>query len=338
MTISRGSIASEATSATTAKFLEVIAPRLLLVEEELEKNFRSEIATINDVGQHILAGGGKRIRPALLLLSSSMIGYQGDADVRYAAVIELIHTATLVHDDVIDGADTRRGRSSVNYHWGNHLTVLVGDYLYTHAMKMAIREGRIEIVDLLCDATIHLTEGEILGLETKGRIDLTSDEYFDLIGRKTASLFAAGCQLPGHLVDLGPAELRALHDYGYNLGVCFQLTDDLLDYTQTANVIGKPVLADLREGKATLPLILALQDASEEDVGRVRRIAGENVFESGDERALLEMLERHRAIDRAREIAREYADRALGALESFPASVSREGLEFAVGYVLDRDR
>lgn len=321
-----------------ARFLELVGPKLELVELELRENFRSGVRTIREVGEHILSGGGKRIRPSLLLLTSRMLGYEGKADVRCAAVVEFIHTASLVHDDVIDDADLRRGRESINFRWGNHLTVLVGDYLYTHAMKMALGEERLEIVDLLCDTTILLTEGEILSLENEGRIDLTSDQYFDVIGRKTAALFGASCKLPAYLVDLPHSRATELWNYGYNLGVCFQLVDDLLDFTSDKQTLGKPALADLKEGKLTLPLILAMPEATEAERQTIERVATTRELRAGDPEAIQEIVRRYECVGRTMEIAREYGDRALANLSSFPASDARDALEFGVEYVLDRDR
>lgn len=332
------STAARRSAQNTARFIDLVAPKLELVEQELRANFRSEIATIRKVGEHILSGGGKRIRPSLLLLTSSMLGYEGSADVRCGAVVEFIHTASLVHDDVIDDADIRRGRESINYRWGNHLTVLVGDYLYTHAMKMAIGEGRLEIVDLLCDTTIMLTEGEILALELKGKTDLTSDQYFEVIGRKTAALFAASCRLPGYLVDLPSPKADELWSYGYNLGICFQLVDDLLDFTSNAETLGKPALADLKEGKLTLPLILAMPEATQGERDTIERVAATRELESGDAEAIQEIVRRYDCVARTMEIAREYSERALANLSEFPQSTAREALEYAIEYVLDRDR
>lgn len=322
----------------TARFLELVSPKLELVELELRKNFRSEISTIRKVGDHILSGGGKRIRPSLLLLTSSMLGYEGSADVRCAAVVEFIHTASLVHDDVIDDADIRRGRESINYRWGNHLTVLVGDYLYTHAMKMAIGEGRLEIVDLLCDTTIMLTEGEILALELKGRTDVSTDQYFEVIGRKTAALFAASCRLPGFFVDLPAAKADELWSYGYNLGICFQLVDDLLDFTSNAETLGKPALADLKEGKLTLPLILAMPEATAAERETIERVATTRELKNSDAETIQEIVRRYDCVSRTMDISRDYAERALANLSGFPQSTAREALEYAIEYVLDRDR
>lgn len=320
------------------RFLELIAPKLELVEQELRKNFASPITTIEEVGHHILAGGGKRLRPALLLLSARMLGYDGPADVVYASVVEFIHTATLVHDDIIDEAALRRGRTSINYRWGNHLTVLVGDYLYTHAMKMALDEGRIEVLRLLSSITIGMIEGEILGLERTNRSDLTESDYFDVVGRKTAALFGGSCRIPGYLVDLDDASARALYDYGYSLGVAFQLIDDLLDFTSSEEILGKPALADLKEGKLTLPLILALRRANERERRLIERVMVQKSFEEIDPEAILDLVHRYDGADQTRDIAREYSDRARASLSLFGPSTAREALEYACEFVLYRDR
>ncbi len=325
-------------TAYTDRLLELLGPRLELVEEELRRNFQSKIITIRDVGDHILGGGGKRIRPALLLLVSKMLHYDGYQDVVYASVVEFIHTATLVHDDIIDEADVRRGRTSINYGWGNNLTVLVGDYIFMHSMAMALAEGNLEILRLLSDATIKMIEGEILGTEHNGRVDLTADDYFDIVGRKTAALFGATCRIPGCFVNLPEAGTAALHAYGYNLGICFQLIDDLLDFTSSTEVLGKPTLSDLKEGKVTLPLILAMPRATPRERDIIARIASQRSFEDLDPSEIVSIVNRYDTLDQTREIAREYANRARTALESFTPSPAREALELALDFVLDRDR
>lgn len=309
-----------------------------LVEEELRRNFQSRITTIRDVGDHILQGGGKRLRPALLLLISQMLRYDGYRDVVYAAVVEFIHTATLIHDDIIDEADVRRGRTSINYGWGNNLTVLVGDYIFMHSMAMALSEGNLDILRLLSDATIRMIEGEVLGVEQSGRADITSEQYFEIVGRKTAALFGACCQIPGLLVDAPERQLNALKEYGVNLGICFQLIDDLLDFTSSTEVLGKPALSDLKEGKVTLPLLLALPRATAREQELVTRVATQKSFEGTDPAAILTIVERYDAVGQARVIAREYALKARRSLDLFPPSAARESLDLALDFVLDRDR
>jgi octaprenyl-diphosphate synthase len=320
------------------RLIDLIAPKLQMVEEELRRNFESKIRTISDVGEHILGGGGKRLRPALLLLVSKMLRYDGYRDVVYAAVVEFIHTATLVHDDIIDEAEVRRGRTSINYRWGNNLTVLVGDYLYTHSMNLALAEGNLEILRLLSNVTIRMIEGEILGLEQNGRSDLTIDDYFEIVGRKTAALFGACCRIPAYLVDLPEGSAASLFNYGFNLGVCFQLIDDLLDFTSSTEVLGKPALSDLKEGKATLPLLLALPRATEKERATIARVASTKSFDDVDPAEMIELVTRYDALDETRAIARDYANRARAALEPFPDSASKEALDVALDFVLERDR
>jgi octaprenyl-diphosphate synthase len=320
------------------RLLEPIAPKLVMVEEELRRNFQSPIRTIQDVGEHILAGGGKRLRPALLLLVSKMLRYDGYRDVVYGAVIEFIHTATLVHDDIIDEAAIRRGRTSINYRWGNHLTVLVGDYLYTHSMNLALAEGNLDILRLLSNVTIRMIEGEILGLEQNGRADLSMDDYFEIVGRKTAALFGACCRIPAYLVDIPETTAQSLFTYGYNLGICFQLIDDLLDFTSSTEVLGKPALSDLKEGKLTLPLILAMPHATSAERELIARIAELKSFDGVDPREIIAIVERYDALEKTRLIARDYAARARAALEPFVDSAAKETLDLALDFVLERDR
>lgn len=320
------------------RIVELIAPKLQLVEEELRRNFQSQIKTIGDVGEHILGGGGKRLRPALLLLVSKMLRYDGFRDVVYAAVVEFIHTATLVHDDIIDEAAVRRGRTSINYRWGNHLTVLVGDYLYTHSMNLALAEGNLDILRLLSNVTIRMIEGEILGLEQNGRADLTVDDYFDIVGRKTAALFGACCRIPAYLTDTPESAATALFNYGFNLGVSFQVIDDLLDFTSSTEVLGKPALSDLKEGKLTLPLILSMPKATASERETIARVAAEKSFGGMNPPEVIEIAKKYGALEQSRAIARDYALRARAALEGFPQSPAREALDTALDFVLERDR
>jgi octaprenyl-diphosphate synthase len=321
-----------------AQFLELVAPKLDLVEAELRRNFTSDIRTIRDVADHILDGGGKRFRPTMLLLVSRLLGYEGQKDVTLGAVVEFIHTATLVHDDIIDDSDVRRGRTSINYKWGNHSSVLIGDFLYSHAMRMALETGNLEIVKLLCWATIQMTEGEILGLENKGRADIGRDEYFDNIGRKTAALFGASARVPAMLVGAPESEQQALFDYGFNLGLAFQLVDDLLDFTSSAQTLGKPVLADLKDGKLTLPLILSIPNATAEERAKIARVAKDRAFDAVSPEEILAIVERYGGLDETRSIAADYADRCRRVLAPYPESPAREALEFAVDFVVRRDR
>jgi octaprenyl-diphosphate synthase len=325
-------------TAYAERLLDLIAPKLEMVEEELRRNFQSKIKTIHDVGEHILGGGGKRLRPALLLLVSKMLRYDGFRDVVYAAVVEFIHTATLIHDDIIDEADVRRGRTSINYGWGNNLTVLVGDYIFMHSMRMALAEGNLDVLRLLSDATIKMIEGEILGTEQNGRADLSVDDYFDIVSRKTGALFGATCRIPSYLVDVPETHATSLFNYGYNLGVCFQLIDDLLDFTSSTEVLGKPALSDLKEGKMTLPLIMALPRATARERELITRVATHRSFDDVDPSAIVDIVHRYDTVDSTREIARDYANRARRSLDPFPDSPAKETLDMALDFVMEREK
>jgi octaprenyl-diphosphate synthase len=321
--------------------LEPIRSKLEQVEVELERRTRSPIPTIALIGDYLVEGGGKRIRPALLLLCSKLLGYEGERDVRYGAVIEFIHTATLVHDDIIDDAETRRGRISVNRRWGNELTVLFGDYLYMKSMEIALDEGDLRVLQLLSRVTLEMTEGEIIASERRGLLDLTLEGYLDIVRRKTALLFAASCRIPSHLVagfggESGEAWGERLWQYGLSLGVAFQLQDDLLDYTATEEELGKPVLSDLKEGKLTLPLILSLPDATRAERKQIEAVIAEGSFESVGPDAILGLVERLGAVDRARRMVDEHADRARSIAEAFPESPAKDGLLLAADFAAHR--
>ena len=326
------------TPADLVRLFEPIRGDLEKVEREFGRHLQSQVDLIPRIGKYIQTSGGKRVRPAVLLMVSRLCGYTGDRAVLHAAVVEFIHTATLVHDDIIDEAALRRGRTSINYRWGNHLTVLVGDYLYTHSMNLALAEGNLDVLRLLSNVTIRMIEGEILGLETNGRADLTIDDYFEIVGRKTASLFGATCRIPGYLVDLPESHAAALFTYGYNLGVCFQLIDDLLDFTSSEEILGKPALSDLKEGKVTLPLLLALPRATPAERDAITRVATAKSFDGMNPQQILDIVNKYETLDETRAIARDYANRARTALEPFADSPAKEALELALDFVLERDR
>ena len=320
-----------------ARAYDLIADKLAGVEEELLLHFRSPIPTIDRIGSYLASGGGKRIRPALLLLSARLLDYEGEKDVRYAAVIEFIHTATLVHDDIIDEAQLRRGKTSANARWGNNLTVLFGDYLYTKSMGIALDEGDLTILKVLSDTTLSMIEGEIIAIEKMGNIHVTREEAVEIIRRKTADLFSAACRLPAHFAprgDLFAAERLA--EYGRCLGIAFQLIDDLLDYTGSEEAVGKPVLNDLREGKLTMPLLLSLPKASAAEREMVATVAREREFRSVEPADILSLVERTNAIGETRALARDYAAAARVALGAFPDSDPKAGLLLATESVIDR--
>ena len=247
------------------------------------------------MGRYIQKSGGKRVRPAVLLMAARLGGYTGDRAVLYASVVEFIHTATLVHDDIIDGADLRRGRLAVHSRWGNDITVLLGDYLYIKSMAMALTQDSLEIIRLLCDVTLRMIEGELYQLTKTGDVDITEDEHFEIIRRKTAFLFGGCAQIGGMLGGVTPEQETALRDYGFNLGIAFQLVDDLLDYTADAAALGKPVGGDLREGKVTLPIILLLRRGGAEADRLIRDVVRDRAVAPDQWRDILRLLHEHRS-------------------------------------------
>jgi octaprenyl-diphosphate synthase len=327
-----------AVSPDLAQIFGPIRQDLEAVEQEFVRHIQSRVALIPEMGRYIQKSGGKRVRPAVLLMAARLSGYKGDRAVLYASVVEFIHTATLVHDDIIDGADLRRGRLAVHSRWGNDITVLLGDYLYIKSMAMALTQDSLEIIRLLCDVTLRMIEGELYQLTKTGDVDITEDEHFEIIRRKTAFLFGGCAQIGGMLGGVTPEQQIALRDYGFNLGIAFQLVDDLLDYTADATALGKPVGGDLREGKVTLPIIRLLQRGGEEADRLIRQCVNDRSVGPEQWRDILRLLHEHRTTELAYETALEYASRAKSCLSPFPPSQEREALQALTDYVVSRDR
>ena len=324
--------------ADLAQIFEPIREDLDAVEQEFVRHIQSRVALIPEMGRYIQKSGGKRVRLAVLLMASRLSGYQGDRAVLYASVVEFIHTATLVHDDIIDGADLRRGRMAVHSRWGNDITVLLGDYLYIKSMAMALTQDSLEIIRLLCDVTLRMIEGELYQLTKTGVVDIAEEEHFEIIRRKTAFLFGVCAQIGGMLGGVTPERESALREYGFNLGVAFQLVDDLLDYTADQEALGKPIGGDLREGKVTLPIIFLLQRGGAEADRLIRTVVQERAVRPDQWHEILRLLGEHRATQLAYERAVEYANRAKSCLNAFPPSRERDALMALPDYVLQRDR
>ena len=322
-----------------AQIFEPIRADLEAVDREFSRHVQSQVELIPKIGRYIQTAGGKRVRPAVLLMASRLSGYRGDRAVLYAAVVEFIHTATLVHDDIIDDSELRRGRLAVHSRWGNDITVLLGDYLYIKSMALALTHDTLDLVRVLCDVTLKMIEGELYQLTKNGDADISEDEHFDIMRRKTAYLFGGCAQIGGMLGKVSSEREQALRDYGFNLGIAFQLVDDLLDFTGDTEAVGKPIGSDLREGKVTLPLIHLLRQGNDGAGSRIVRdiIATRTVTpEQWDE--LLRCLKEHASIDYAYRRATEYAERAKKPLYAFPPSSEREALLALPDYVLSRDR
>src|SRR6516165_5603944 len=305
---------------------QLVAPELALVEDELLGYTRSEITPISEIGEYLLNAGGKRLRPALLLLTAKMLGSVSPAAIRLAAVVEFIHNATLVHDDIIDAADTRRGRPSANSHWGNSMTVLAGDWLYMESFAVALSEKNFEVLNTLIDITQKMVEGELLQLTLLGKSQITKQQLLDIVERKTAYLFSGCTKLPAIAAGLNHGSAERLGDIGKSLGMAFQLVDDLLDLTSTSDILGKPAANDLKEGKMTLPVFFAITNANPEDSQKVQKVLDERDFRSVDRAEILLLLEKSDGLERTRELAKQYARRAIQLLEEFPPSIYRDAI------------
>ena len=324
-------------ASTAGEIVALIGDELAQVEEFLRAESEAPVEAITAIGRHLHASGGKRLRPVLLLLTSRLIGDGGPSAIRLAAVVELIHTATLVHDDVIDGADTRRGRPSPNVKWGNHRSVLAGDWLYMKAFQIALREGNFHILDLLIAVTQLMVEGELIQLERLGSIRVSESDYLDLVSRKTAALFAACARLGAVCAGATEQDEQRLGEYAWNLGMAFQLVDDVLDFTATEEVLGKPVGSDLREGKLTLPLIYALEHASPADRRMVETVLADRSYERVPFPAVLELAESLGGIRRARLRAEEFAETARRVIEQYPPSPYQRALSALTELVVERE-
>ena len=321
-----------------AQIFEPIHADLQAVEQEYARQVESRVELIPQIGKYIQRSGGKRIRPALLLMASRLAAYRGDQAVLFASVVEFIHTAPLVHDDIVDDSQVRRGQGAVHLRWGNEKTVLLGDYLYIKSMGMALSHDSLDVVRLLCEVTLRMIEGELYQLTKNGDVDITEEQHFDIIRRKTAYLFGGCAEIGGRLGQVPEDQAEALREYGFNLGVAFQVIDDLLDYTATESELGKPIGSDLREGKVTLPVIYLLQRDGKTASDLVRHIVETGAATSDEWRELSLLIAQHRVIDSAYEKARESAEAAQRHLKLFPPSPEREALLALPDYVLARER
>jgi len=301
-----------------AQIFESISEDLEKVEREFARHVESRVELIPQIGRYIQHSGGKRVRPAVLLMAARLGGYRGEPAILYASVVEFIHTATLVHDDIIDDSELRRGRLSVRSQWGNDITVLLGDYLYIKSMALALTQDSLDVIRVLCDVTLRMIEGELYQLTKTGDINILEEEHFEIIRRKTACLFGGCAQIGGMLGDVKDEEKVALREYGFNLGVSFQLVDDLLDFTADETILGKPVGGDLREGKITLPIIYLMQNGDQD--------SSKLIGEAANNR------------EATAEVLGEIATKAKNCLEVFPSSSEKDALMALPDYVLARDR
>jgi octaprenyl-diphosphate synthase len=311
---------------------------LQAIEREFSVDAVSSVEAITEISGYLRQGGGKRIRPLLLLLAAKSQGYVGRDMIRLGAVVEMVHTATLVHDDIIDAADTRRGRPSANTTWGNSKCVLAGDWLYMQAFRVALEARNFRILDLLIGLTQQMVEGELLQMERLGRA-ISSDEYNDLIYRKTACLFEVSMRIGSVLAGADDTREQAMGEYGRNLGMAFQIVDDVLDLTASEEVLGKPVASDLREGKATLAVIHALENGSTTaERAAIHTVLTDQNFRRVTHEEILAILQRSRSVEYAMNKAFQYADAARAALTGLPDSDFKRALLWVPDFVVAREK
>ncbi len=318
------------------RVLSLLQDDLKLVEEQFKRDLDSEVYLIRKVGEYVFASGGKRIRPMLLLLSARLAGYQGDRNIGLASVVEFIHTATLLHDDVVDSAVLRRGHESANAVWGNEASVLVGDFLFAKSFSIMVRVGNLEILQNLSDATTQMAEGEVLQLISTCDLDLDEPRYLNVIQNKTAVLISAACRVGAVLGGLVGDEKEALSQYGMAIGIAFQLMDDALDYVADEADFGKVKGHDLEEGKMTLPLIHVLRQCSGVERAEIADIVEKELLEDDDLKQIISLIHKYDGIGYTRKRATELALEAKRHLQLFPPSEVRDALEIIADYVVSR--
>jgi octaprenyl-diphosphate synthase len=318
--------------------LALIGDELIQVEQQFRKDLASDVPLIRKVGEYVLSSGGKRIRPALLLLAAKLCEYSGDRHVPLASVVEFIHTATLLHDDVVDNANLRRGIASANTLWGNEASVLVGDFLFSKSFSLMVADGDLDILRVLSGATTMIAEGEVLQLVCTSDLTMTEARYIDVVKCKTAVLISAACQAGAILGKVSPEMENALRDFGMDLGIAFQLMDDVLDYSADQEEFGKSIGHDIEEGKITLPLIHTLMHCTDAEKDRVGDIVTAETVEDQDFAFVFDLVQRHQGIEFTVSRARDYVESAKNSLKSFPESIIKSALFDLSDYVVTRQR
>ncbi|NJR79227.1 polyprenyl synthetase family protein [Sphingomonas corticis] len=316
--------------------LALVAGDMNLVNAVILDRMQSQIPLIPELAGHLIAGGGKRMRPMLTLASARLIGYTGARHHRLAAAVEFIHTATLLHDDVVDGSDLRRGKRTANIIWGNPASVLVGDFLFSRSFELMVEDGSLKVLKILSNASAVIAEGEVNQLTAARRVDLGEDRYLDIIGAKTAALFAAACRIAAVVAERDEEDEAALDAYGRNLGIAFQLVDDAIDYTSDASTMGKDAGDDFREGKMTLPVILAHARGSDEDRRFWKDAVEGRRTTDADFAHAIDLVRRTRAVDDTLARARHYGQRAIDALGRFGGGKAKDAMVEAVEFATAR--
>ena len=316
--------------------MALVASDMNGVNAVILERMQSKVALIPELAGHLIAGGGKRMRPMLTLACASLLGYPGTRHHKLAAAVEFIHTATLLHDDVVDGSGLRRGKRTANLIWGNPASVLVGDFLFSRAFELMVEDGSLRVLKILSHASAVIAEGEVDQLTAQRRIETDEDHYLDIISAKTAALFAAACRVSPVVAEASEQAEHALEAYGRNLGIAFQLSDDVIDYASDAETMGKGVGDDFRDGKMTLPVILAYARGSEDDRDFWRAAMGGSQASDEHLARAIRLLRDSGALDDTIERARQYARRAIDALAMFPGSKAKSALTEAAEFAVAR--
>ena len=306
------------------------------VEQELRLFSRSPNKLISDISTYLFQTNGKRIRPALLLLCSKLLGYKGKEHILMSTLVEAIHTASLIHDDIIDNSKIRRGRESIHARWGPNITVLLGDYLYIKALGLSLQSKHRQIIQILTSISARMVEGELTEYYVSGNLGLAEKDYLDIINKKTASLFSASCRIGGILGEASKEEENYLAEYGANLGMSFQIIDDLLDFTGDEKTLGKPILCDLSEGRITLPLIYTLNNDGRENKKRVIELLKQKNQDKESLEEILKIVKSNGALDYAHKKAEEFSHKSREIISQFPKSAQQEALSLLSEFILKR--
>ena len=307
------------------------------VEETLKLFTESENPIIAEISDYLFKKAGKRIRPALLMLCARLFDYKGEEHILMSALVETIHTASLIHDDIIDHSNVRRGRPTVHARWGSNITVLLGDYLYIKSLNLAVQSAHKDIIQILTDTSAQMIDGELYEYYMSGNLQLEEKNYLDILDKKTASLFRTSCLIGGILCHVSHKDQDQLAEYGRNIGMSFQIIDDLLDYTGDTETLGKPVLTDLEEGRTTLPLIYTLNHDGKENRDRMTQLIQNNEFDKDAKTEILEIVKSNGALDYTYSKAESYALKSKAIIAQFPPSIFRESLELVPDFVLNRN-
>lgn len=306
------------------------------IEEKLRLYSYSPNELISEIGTYLFQKAGKRIRPSLLVLCSKLFDYKGTDHHFWAALVELIHTASIIHDDVIDNSKTRRGKQSIHAKWGPNITVLLGDYLYIKSIGLSLHKGQNQIISILADTSANMIEGELTEYYMSGNLDMNEEDYLDIIQKKTASLFSASCQIGGILGKASPEEESYLTDYGTNLGMSFQIIDDLLDFNGDEKILGKPILSDLNEGRITLPLIYTLNNDGQAQRAQIAKLLKKKKLEKSSRDKILQIVKSNGALDYTYKKAKEYSLESNEIISQFAPSCYRDTLSLFAEFVLNR--